>query len=389
MLSAHTTRCRGIRPILAAAVAAGLVGTLLASPAGQSSPKEPASIADSLTALDPRWTVSFEAPPAAPAGFDAGAAYVPLRNGDLVAVDLDTAAIRWTAAVDARLSPATGEGLVFTGGNGGVQALNGATGEATWRVPVPGGLAAALHYDTGWLIASLEGGDLAAFRASDGTLVWRRALGSTLVAAPAPALDKLYLPLADGRVHAVNLADGSPVWSRTFTGRVSGLLALDDQIIVGTTGNDVESLDLRTGRTRWRWRVGADVVGRASADARHIYFVARDNVVRAVDRRNGNLRWIRPFASRPAGGPLRVGALVLVPFVSAQIATFDALTGEAKTAITVAGELGSAPHLRLGARPTAPRLITVSREGTLQGFAARIEPPPAPLAELPGAKAAP
>ena len=45
-----------------------------------------------LGALDLRWLVPLDAPPAAPAAYDANTAYVPVRGGALVAVDLDRGA---------------------------------------------------------------------------------------------------------------------------------------------------------------------------------------------------------------------------------------------------------------------------------------------------------
>ena len=47
------------------------------------------------------------------------------------------------------------------------------------------------------------------------------------------------------------------------------------------------------------------------------------------------------------------------------------------------------PYVRRDVRPTLPQLITVSREGQLQGFGRRFEPVPQPLAELFGAPATP
>ena len=45
---------------------------LLAAAGGfaQSPPAPPTNPADRIVALDPRWTVSFATPPAAPAGYD-------------------------------------------------------------------------------------------------------------------------------------------------------------------------------------------------------------------------------------------------------------------------------------------------------------------------------
>jgi len=44
-----------------------------------------------------------------------------------------------------------------------------------------------------------------------------------------------------------------------------------------------------------------------------------------------------------------------------------------------AGEIGAQPFIRTATRVTAPQLITVSREGQLQGFGRRFEPPPQQL----------
>jgi len=47
------------------------------------------------------------------------------------------------------------------------------------------------------------------------------------------------------------------------------------------------------------------------------------------------------------------------------------------------------PYVRRDVRSTLPQLITVSREGQLQGFGRRFEPVPQPLGELPGVAAVP
>ena len=58
--------------------------------------------------------------------------------------------------------------------------------------------------------------------------------------------------------------------------------------------------------------------------------------------------------------------------------------GKAAFTIKAAAEVGGVPYLREIHRPTAPRMIAISREGTLQGFASRFEPPAGPSARTPG-----
>lgn len=345
--------------------------------------------APTVAPLDPRWAIPFDTPPAAAAGFDATTAYVPLKGGQLVAVDLDQGTVRWRLDVATAFTPATGDGLVFITAEASIEARDARTGAARWRTPLPGGAAVPLYWDTGWLLASTPNGDLAAFRAVDGTLVWRQSLGSPLATAPAPGLDRLFLPLADNRLVSVLLSTGETTWSRTLDARITGLLALDDQLVFGTTARDVVSVGLTSGRERWRWHVGGDVSGLPAADEKRIYFAARDNVLRAVDRKSGNLRWIAALPSRPSGSPLPLPNQVLMPLVSTAIAGFDRETGKPTLTVQAAGEIGLQPFFRPEARATAVRLVTVSRDGQLQGFAQRFEPVPGPLTELPGRPAVP
>jgi outer membrane protein assembly factor BamB len=378
-----TTICSGgIQPTLVLALLCALAQPLYAQPS--SSPKD--DPAHRIVALDPRWTVTFETAPAAPAGFDQQLAYVALKGGELVAIDLNGGGVAWRVSLATLFTPATGDGLVFAAGERLVTALEQRSGETQWRAPLESLLAAPLYWDTGWLIASTDAGELLALRAQDGRVLWRQALGSPIAVAPAPAGDRLFVALRDGRIAALDLATGATVWTFPLNESVTGILGLDDQLVVATRSNRVHSISLDRGRIRWTQRAGADTAGAPVADDKLIYFAALDNVLRALDRRTGNLKWKRNLASRPAGGPLRAGDVVLQPFVTTEITAFAADTGKDAFIIRAVGEIGGLPFLRESARPTAPLLVAMSREGALQGFAPRVEPPPAALGELPGIK---
>ena len=367
-----------------------VVGALLASAAlshaQQSTGAPPVDGSQRIVALDPRWTVSFATPQAAPAGFDQQMAYVPLKGGELLAVDLNEGRVAWTVNLSTSFTPATGDGLVFAGGEDLVIALDQLSGRTVWRAPLGATLSGPLHWDSGWVLASTEPGDLVALNMDDGQVLWRSALGSPLAVKPTATDDRLYVALRDGRLAAVDGESGTPIWTVALKQDVTGILALEDQLLVGTRANVLHSLSLDRGRINWSQKAGADVIGAPAADEDRIYFVAFDNVLRALNRRNGNLLWRRNLPSRPSGGALRVDDVVLVPFATNTINAYRVTTGEPSFTIQAVGELGSAPFLRDNARPTAPRLIAMSREGALQGFAPRFEPPPVALADLPGAK---
>jgi outer membrane protein assembly factor BamB len=352
---------------------------------------QPASAADiggpdRLLALDPRWTISLTSPPAAAPGFDQQLAYVPLKGGEILAIDLDRGRVAWTVPLTTTSPPATGDGMVFVAVDGALAALEQRTGATVWRTAVSETLTGPLYWDSGWVFASTDSGDVIALHAEDGRVLWRAALGSPFAVTPSAANDQVFTALRDGRLVALSLEDGALLWTLTLKEDVTGLLALEEQLLVGTRANRLHSVSLQRGRLRWSQKAGADVIGAPVVDDSNIYFVAFDNVLRALNRGNGNLRWNRNLPSRPSGGALRINDVVLVPFATNTIGAYLATTGAPSFTIQAVDEIGGAPFLRENARPTATRLVAMSRKGTLQGFAPRVEPPPAPLAELPGAK---
>lgn len=334
--------------------------------------------------MDLRWSTPPEVALAAPPAIDATTAYVATRDQAVLALALDTGAIRWRAATTAAFTPAVGGGLVFVVAAGGVRAFHADSGRAAWQKALPGTIAAAPTFDTGWLLLSFDGGDFAALRADDGTLIWRATLGAVAHVTPAPALDNLYLGLDDGRVVALSLATGAIVWTQAIDGRATGLLALDDALVVGTSAGFVASLDLRSGATRWRFRTGAAVVASPAADDDRVYVVAYDHLLRALDRRRGHLKWKRALPHRPADGPLVTGGTVLVPLFATELQGYAADTGAPSLALTSTGEVAGATRFLTGGRPMGTRLTTVSTEGQLLAFGPRVEPAPAPLDALPG-----
>lgn len=339
-----------------------------------------------ILALDPRWTVSLTSPPAAPPGFDQQYAYVPLAGGSLVAIDLDDGAVRWTAEIATSATPATGDGMIFVAGDTFVVAVNQESGQTLWRAAIGSTLSGPLFWNAGWVLTSTTEGDLLALHAADGRVLWRSPVGAALAVLPSAFDERIYAALQNRHVVAVDRETGAVAWSLDLDQEVTGLLAVENQLLLGTRANRLHSVSPDRGRIRWSQRVGADVIGAPTADESNIYFVAFDNVLRALNRGNGNLRWNRNLPSRPSGGPLRVNDVVLVPFSTNDIGAYLAATGAPSFTIQAIGELAGAPFLREIVSQTAPRLIAISREGALQGFAPRIEPPPAPLAELPGVR---
>ncbi|MBP1633683.1 MAG: afsK [Acidobacteria bacterium] len=363
-------------PVLAAAQGvppAVPVGPPAQPPPGAAAPAQPA-----LT-LYSAWSTELPAAPSGPPAFDAQYGFVPLRNGELAAVALDRGTLAWAAPVEAR-AVAAGIGLVFLAGAESIEARAAATGARGWAYAAGEALAPVLFFDGGWLLAATAAGDALMLNAQSGALLWRQPLGAALGRQAVMTGDRVYLLLDDGRVTARRLADGSMIWERKLGGRPTALRALDDRVFVGAEDKYLYCLDASDGDQHWRWRAGGGVTGTPAVDAGRLYFVAFDNVLRALNRGNGHLRWMRPLGFRPSDGPVLLGELLLVPTVSPDLALFRADTGAPAGKVSAGAEPAAAPHVLPGAATAADMvLLVVTREGSIE----RLGPPPPPLLAKP------
>jgi outer membrane protein assembly factor BamB len=330
------------------------------------------------------WSVSLAGPPAAWPAFDEHQAYVPLRTGELVAVSLKDGAVAWTVALPTEVRPAAGGGLVMVAGEAAIHGLDATSGRVRWRTPVDGAFSAPLLWDEGWLIASFEGGRVAAFRGDNGAPLWVQILASEIRVPPSIAADRVYVPLADGRIVALDLRTGATAWERRLGGRPAEILALDDRLYAGSGDNFFYCLSVSSGRVQWRWRTGGDIIGAPVVDESRVYFTSLDHLLRALDRNNGAQRWRQPLPVRPLSGPLRLRDVVLVSGLGQQITGFSARTGRVVGRFVAPSEIVAPPHLVDAESPEERTAYILTGEGTLHALVLMVEPRLVPLGFVPG-----
>jgi outer membrane protein assembly factor BamB len=352
-------------------------------------PRPPQRIAPDDKRLFPvrlTWTVDLPAEPAAPPITDPLQAYIPLRDGQVVAIALADGWAQWLVDIETTWPVATDGALVFVAADDGVRALRAVDGSEAWRAPV-GPVAAPPVSQSGWLIVGTRDGDVRAFRGGDGAVVWKRSLGSPLAAAPAIEGDRLFLPLDDGRLVALEIVRGDPAWERTLGGRPGGILALPDRVFVGTSDNFLYCLAARDGAPDWRWRTAADVTGAPAADHSRVYFVSLDNVLRALDRRTGVQRWRRPLPSRHFGGPQVSAGVVVASLPVGPLLFYAADTGRSAGSLEVPAPLVvAASPVELSPAGGRFLIATIDNTGVAQLHAVGPGGDPflSPLAGVPG-----
>ena len=329
--------------------------------------------------LEATLEVALDAQPSAPAAFDEGAAYLPLKGGRLVAIDLGTGAVRWALELATTWAPGVDTGLVVVAADELLTALDARTGRARWHVPVTGGFSAPATVEEGWVLAAAASGDVLAVRAADGHVLWTTNVGAPVRARPVPTPTGVYVSTEDGRVTALDLMTGARRWERRLPGRPGPLLVLDDRLFVGADDKFFYSLDTDDGDVRWRQRVGGRPAGPPAVDDRRVFYVAFDNILWAFDLGNGGRKWHVPLPIRPSGGPLVVGDAVAVAGVSAEVHAYRAATGEPVSKFESPADLAQPPQLIPAATATLTRIAMVTRTGVFTLLSRRVEPRASPL----------
>ncbi len=319
-------------------------------------------------ALVAAWTVTLPAPAAATPASDAERAYVPLRTGALVALALADGAVAWSVeAAEIVGAPETGDGLVFVAGPHRVEAIDARTGAPRWRAETSSAVGAPLFWDNGWLFAVTDLGEATMFRGATGDVLWKQLVGPPAKARPSAADGHVYVLLDDGRVVALALETGVAVWENKLPGRPSSIRPLDDRVFVGCDDKFFYCLAGDSGKTKWKWRTGAALVGTAAVDDNSVYFLSLDGVLRALDRGNGNQRWKAPLPYQPTAGPYLSERLLLVPGILPEVAAFSAVDGKAAGSAKLAGEAAAPPrYLEPPQLGQAGRLLVVTGDARAQ-----------------------
>jgi outer membrane protein assembly factor BamB len=312
---------------------------------------------------------------------------VPVAGGALLAHRRTDGHELWKVELGAEKPLATDDERIYVASGEAIHALAPETGKTVWRVPLAGKPTAAPVPRGGWVIA-VAAGELVAIRADDGSVIWRRQVGAIEFR---PALDGelLVAPLIEGRVLALDVRTGEPLWERILGSAPTEPLVIGGHVYVGTADKAFFTLDGETGRIESRWRIGAEVRGRAAVDDRHVYFAAMDNVLRAIDRGNGALRWKVGLTYRPAAGPVVLGGAVVVPGDVDVLPAYDGASGKPVGKIAFSARLAVLPAFALPeGGPPAVIAVTGSLENKWLMWAMMPSPVPAlpvqPLAALPG-----
>lgn len=248
-----------------------------------------------------------------------GAVYVPLNNGTVVSLRMESGELLWKSdlggfitsspAADSRgvylaseIAPAAGS--KYPQATGVLRALGGQSGVTLWMRTLPSPIRGSLAADSTTLFGSSSDGRLYAVKKENGEILWIKYGSTAFNSSPVLHDEKLYAVDAGGNLYAIEEATGRTLWRYRTRARSSASLALiEGMAYVGTEDGYVHAIEVSTGRMRWRARTGAAVQA-VQAAGRCVLATSLDNFVYCLSKQRGGKVWKRQLPGRVAARPL-------------------------------------------------------------------------------------
>lgn len=266
---------------------------------------------------------------------------------------------RWSRAVGGTVAlggPVVADGVVVVsvadragGRDGGLVALDLATGAERWRYRTPYPVSNAPAIDGGIVVVGLGNGELHAVDLQTGAVRWTfdaaeglPMLESSLWSSPTIAGGLVFVAL-QGAFTAVDLATGEPVWSRDRTnnypwlGSLAAVAVADGTALAAFNRDDgLSGWSAATGAPAWSNVSGATVAINATPIVENgvVYLANARGEVSAAELGTGRILWTRPTASGGfdwgytiTAAPALAGGRLFVPSQWDDLIAFDAATG--------------------------------------------------------------
>lgn len=143
----------------------------------------------------------------------------------------------------------------YTTASGYVRCISLKDGKILWTRKFPGKIFSTPAVCGRYLVFGCTDGNVYALNPHSGRLRWKHGTGKSIVASPVIYKGTVFIGASDGCFRALELKNGKTLWEY---GRVEGFVecrpyADDTQVVFGTWGNKLYSLDPGDGSLQWVW----------------------------------------------------------------------------------------------------------------------------------------
>jgi outer membrane protein assembly factor BamB len=218
-----------------------------------------------------------------------------------------------------RSTPAVTLSRLYVGsGDGYLYALERSTGKTVWRFQAGSPVHSSPAVASGLVIAATLGGRIFAVDQAAGRIRWSMQTGDTLprniapaggwdllVSSPVVTGNTVVIGGQDGIVYSLDLTTGRVKWRGKTNGKVRGTPAVSEGMVVaGSWDGRVYAFDLSTGQERWVNRTAGDTMnlkgfgydrraiqGSPAIAGGRVFIGSRDGGFYGIDFRTGERQW--------------------------------------------------------------------------------------------------
>jgi outer membrane protein assembly factor BamB len=303
-----------------------------------------------------------------------GVVYVGVGNGDLIAVDLDSGALRWKYATGhfiGESSPAVGGGAVFIGDlDGTLHAVSARDGQRLWTFKTNAEIKSSP------VLVSAQGTDLVligsydqhlyALEARTGKLRWKFETEGPVHATPAVHDGLAFIAGCDETFRAIRIADGTQAYAITAGAYTGASPVIDgDRAYFGTFNFEVMALDLKARKVAWRYSEPAGqfpFYSSAALSSGKIVVGGRDKLVHAIDAATGRPAWAFATRARVDSSPAVAGGRVYIGSSDNRFYVLDLASGSKLWEFDAGASISASPAI------AASRVVIGTQDGVLYCF---------------------
>jgi outer membrane protein assembly factor BamB len=267
-----------------------------------------------------RWSFQAKDSIESSAAIVGGTVYVGSMDASLYAVDLATGKQIWRYATGGAVeesSPCVCSGLVYIGDlNGLFHAVDAATGKARWTFKAGAEIRSSPICTGDRIYFGSYDQNLYCLSARTGALIWKYTTGGPVHCSPAIADGHAYISGCDATFRAIDAATGKQSFAMdlgAYTGASAAVL--EGHAYVGTFGNEVLCLNLRSRAPQWTYshptRSFPYYSSAAVTDDR-VVLGGRDKMVHCLERSTGKEIWTFRTQARVESSPLITGNRVFI-----------------------------------------------------------------------------
>jgi eukaryotic-like serine/threonine-protein kinase len=253
--------------------------------------------------------------------------YVPLSNGNIVALQTDNGELLWRSEVGGRVSASPFSDLKgvyiaseslpskskYPQAMGTLRALSPQNGITLWMHSLPSPVRGALISNGATLFGGTADGRVYALKKDTGETLWVKYNSAPFASNPILHGGNLYIGDEEGKLIVIDQATGNTVWFYRTRKAIRAPVAISGGIVfVGSTDGTIYALNETTGRLKWRSRTNAAVQSVQTTE-RCILATSLDNFVYCISIQHGEKIWKRRLTGRVIAQPLVSKDSVLLP----------------------------------------------------------------------------